>query len=148
MKHNVISIDGAKNIFQVCVLNQHNKVHFNKKVTRANLLPTLSQLEANTVVMEACYSSNAWGRAIQTLGHQVKLIPTPSLTYGHLVPPISGKQGGYLPGGGQSLFTAAESGPASGVAVNWSFEKRAGPAELPRAIITRCPRTRVHCKHE
>jgi transposase len=25
--------------------------------------------------MEACYSSNAWGRAIQTLGHQVKLIP-------------------------------------------------------------------------
>src|SRR5688572_28953484 len=75
MKHNVISIDVAKNIFQVCVLNEHNKVHCNKKVTRANLLPQLSQLSANTVVMEACYSSNAWGRALQAQGYQVKLIP-------------------------------------------------------------------------
>ena len=75
MKHNVISIDLAKNVFQVCALDQHNRVVLNKKVTRAKLLPTLSQLEANFVVMEACYSSNAWGRALQAQGHVVKLIP-------------------------------------------------------------------------
>jgi len=75
MKHNVISIDLAKNVFQVCALDQHNRVSFNKKVTRPKLLSTLSQLQGEMVVMEACYSSNAWGRVLQAQGHQVKLIP-------------------------------------------------------------------------
>lgn len=75
MKHNVISIDVAKNVFQICALDARNKVVLNKKLTRAKLLPTLAQLQAEVVVMEACYSSNAWGRALQAQGHTVKLIP-------------------------------------------------------------------------
>ncbi|MCU7849492.1 MAG: hypothetical protein KZQ89_16185, partial [Candidatus Thiodiazotropha sp. (ex Lucinoma kastoroae)] len=38
-------------------------------------LSTLRQFEPTTVVMEACYTSHPWGRAIQALGHTVKLIP-------------------------------------------------------------------------
>jgi transposase len=75
MKYKVISIDIAKNVFQICALDHHHKVQLNKQVTRAKLLDTLRQLECDYVVMEACYSSNPWGRSIQALGHQVKLIP-------------------------------------------------------------------------
>lgn len=75
MKYKVISIDIAKNVFQVCGLNTHNKVAFNKKVVRSKLLETISQLECDYVVMEACYASNPWGRAITSLGFAVKLIP-------------------------------------------------------------------------
>jgi len=75
LKYKVISIDIAKNVFQVCGLNAHNKVALNKKVVRAKLLETISQLECESVVMEACYASNPWGRAIQSVGFVVKLIP-------------------------------------------------------------------------
>ena len=55
MKCSVIGIDLAKNIFQICALDQHRKVISNKKVKRANLLAELRQYEPTLVVMEACY---------------------------------------------------------------------------------------------
>lgn len=75
MKANVISIDLAKNVFQVCALNQAQKVLSNHKVKRAEVLDYLRQFEATCVAMEACYSAHPWGRAIEVLGHTVKLIP-------------------------------------------------------------------------
>lgn len=74
-KNNVISIDLAKNVFQVCLLNQHNKIVTNKKVTRSKLLKEVLNLDATHIVMEACYSSNHWGRVFQQQGYQVDLIP-------------------------------------------------------------------------
>ncbi len=73
--NSVISIDLAKNVFQVCLLNQHNKVTSNKKVRRTKLLETVLNLDAKRIVMEACYSSNYWGRLFQHHGFQVDLIP-------------------------------------------------------------------------
>ena len=75
MNNSVISVDLAKNVFQVCALNKNHKPVFNKKVNRSKLLDTLRNLEANQVVMEACYSSNYWGREIEKLGFTVGLIP-------------------------------------------------------------------------
>jgi transposase len=75
MKNSLISIDLAKNVFQVCSMNDDQKIAFNKRVSRKKLLHTLSQFEPTTVIMEACYTSHPWGRAIQALGHTVKLIP-------------------------------------------------------------------------
>ncbi len=75
MNYKLISIDLAKNVFQVALLNQQNKLVSNKKVARKNLLHTLRQYQPTLVVMEACYSSNHWGRAIEKMGHTVKLIP-------------------------------------------------------------------------
>lgn len=72
---NVISIDLAKNVFQVCLLNRHNKITTNKKVRRTKLLETVLNLDAKRIVMEACYSSNHWGRLFQQHGFQVDLIP-------------------------------------------------------------------------
>lgn len=75
MNNSVISIDLAKNVFQVCVLNEYRVVVLNKKIKRQDLLKTVSKLEPNRVVMEACYSSNYWGREFQSLGKDVGLIP-------------------------------------------------------------------------
>ena len=73
--HSVTSIDLAKNVFQVSLLNQHNKVTSNKKVRRSKLLETVLNLDAQRVVMEACYSSNYWGRLFQQHDFDVDLIP-------------------------------------------------------------------------
>lgn len=75
MKYRTISIDLAKNIFQVCALDYNHNIKMNKKVSRSKLLDLIRQMESTTVVMEACYSANPWGRAIEKLGHTVKLIP-------------------------------------------------------------------------
>ncbi|MEL0630918.1 IS110 family transposase [Psychromonas aquatilis] len=75
MKCSVISIDLAKNIFQICALDEKRQVLFNKKVKRSELLHQLRQFEPTLVVMEACYSSNPWARRIEKLGHEVRLIP-------------------------------------------------------------------------
>lgn len=75
MKYSVISIDLAKNVFQLCAFNEKREIVLNKKVKRANLINALRQFPASLVVMEACYSSNPWGRRIMKLGHTVKCIP-------------------------------------------------------------------------
>lgn len=75
MNYKLISIDLAKTVFQVAAFNSDNSIAFNRKVRRNELLDTLRQCGPTHVVMEACYSSNYWGRAIQALGHDVHLIP-------------------------------------------------------------------------
>jgi transposase len=75
MTNSVISIDLAKNVFQVCVLNEHRVAVLNQKVKRQDLLKTVANLEPHRVVMEACYSSNHWGRELQRIGKDVGLIP-------------------------------------------------------------------------
>ncbi len=74
-KNSVISIDLAKNVFQVCLLSPSNNVVFNKKVGRNKLLETVMQLDAKRIVMEACYNSNHWGRTFEQQGFTVDLIP-------------------------------------------------------------------------
>ena len=75
MKCNLVSIDLAKSIFQICGFDDDRKVLFNKKVKRSNLIHELSKIDPTNIVMEACYSSNPWGRRIERLGHNVFLVP-------------------------------------------------------------------------
>lgn len=74
-EYKLVSIDLAKNVFQICAFSKINKIEFNRKVSRKAVLNLLRNMAPTTVVMEACYSSNYWGRAIKELGHEVKLIP-------------------------------------------------------------------------
>jgi len=75
MKYKTITIDLAKNVFQVCGVNEHIKPQFNKKLKRNELLDFMRQQSPTMVVMEACYSSHYWGRELAKLGHDTKLIP-------------------------------------------------------------------------
>lgn len=74
-KHSLIAIDLAKNIFQVCIVNKHNRVVSNRQLTRAALSEYMANQPPSTVAMEACYSSHYWARRFQSFGHQVKLLP-------------------------------------------------------------------------
>lgn len=75
MKVTLIGIDLAKNIFQVCGVNQAGKSVFNRSIKRAQLLTFLRTYPDATIAMEACSGSNYWGRELLSLGHDVKLIP-------------------------------------------------------------------------
>jgi transposase len=75
MQVNLISIDLAKSVFQVCGVNRQGKSIFNRSVRRANLLKVLAQYPGVPIAMEACSGSNYWGREFQNRGHDVRLIP-------------------------------------------------------------------------
>ena len=76
MKHcKRLSIDLAKDVFQICGLNTHNKTLFNRKTTRAKLLLEVVNIKPDIIFMESCYSANYWGRLFESHGFKVKLIP-------------------------------------------------------------------------
>lgn len=73
--HNLVSIDLAKTVFQVCRFADDNKVLSNKKISRNKLNQEIAQLSPTIIAMEACYSAHYWGRTFEEYGHTVKLIP-------------------------------------------------------------------------
>jgi transposase len=56
-EYKIIGIDLAKSVFQVCGLNQANKMILNKKLNRARFAEFIQQLPVSTIAMEACGSS-------------------------------------------------------------------------------------------
>lgn len=57
MKHKIIIIGLAMNVFQVCRVNQHTKTQFSKKLMRNDLLNSMRQQSPTVWDIEACYSS-------------------------------------------------------------------------------------------
>lgn len=75
MKHtNVIALDLAKNSFQVCEMSRHNKVVFNKIMTRQQLERYLLKHKVAIVAMEACGGAHHWGRKAKAYGHEVRIL--------------------------------------------------------------------------
>lgn len=75
MNVTLIGIDLAKSVFQVCAVNQHGKVVFNRAVRRKQLMLLLVQYPQAIFAMEACSGSNYWGRELQQQGFEVRLLP-------------------------------------------------------------------------
>jgi transposase len=71
----IIGIDLAKRIFHAHGAHIDGSVAFRKRLTRSQVLPFLATQPTCVVAMEACASAHEWGRAIQALGHDVRLIP-------------------------------------------------------------------------
>lgn len=69
-----IGLDIAKRIFHAIHTNSRGKVLKKKELKRCTVLSYFAKVEAAVIVMEACGSSNYWGRELQKLGHKVKLI--------------------------------------------------------------------------
>ena len=70
----LIGIDLAKNIFRINCVGENGKRVMNKNLHRDGVIKFFAQLSECTVAMEACASSHYWGRTIESLGHNVKLI--------------------------------------------------------------------------
>jgi transposase len=69
-----LAIDLAKNVFELYGIDGEGACVLRRRVRRAQLMPFVAQLPRCMVAMEACAGSHEWGRRIQALGHQVKLI--------------------------------------------------------------------------
>ena len=89
-KLKVISVDLAKNVFQVCGMNSRNKVVFNRTLKRNDLASFMANQEATLVAMEACYSSHYWARLFESMGHKVNLLPAQ-----HVSPFVQGNKSDY-----------------------------------------------------
>ena len=72
---NIIGMDISKRYFQLHGATAGGEPVLRKKLTRSKLLGFLAAQPVCRVVMEVCASAHHWGRQIQELGHEVRLIP-------------------------------------------------------------------------
>ena len=71
-----VAIDLAKNVFQVRGMNHAWKATYNRKVRREELMEVILSFPKNArIVMEACGTSNYWGRRFEEAGYKANLIP-------------------------------------------------------------------------
>jgi transposase len=70
-----IGLDLAKNVFQAHGADASGAVLFRKKLRRHQVLTFFAAQPSCTVAMEACGSSHHWARQLQSLGHQVRMLP-------------------------------------------------------------------------
>ena len=74
-KVSTIGLDVAKNVFQVHGVNEVGKVVVARKLRRGQMLAWFANLGPCLIGIEACGTAHYWARALQKLGHTVRLIP-------------------------------------------------------------------------
>ena len=75
MNISTIGLDLAKNVFQVHAIDDAGEVIVRRSLRRRQVLPYFAKLEPCLIGMEACGTSHHWARELETLGHEVKLMP-------------------------------------------------------------------------
>ncbi|MDG2175666.1 MAG: IS110 family transposase [Gammaproteobacteria bacterium] len=73
-KSNVIVIDLAKNVLQVCKVSNHGELILNKAVSPNKLKQLLSTSSPAIVAMEGSGSRHYWCRLSKSFGHEVRII--------------------------------------------------------------------------
>ena len=71
---NLIAMDLAKTVFQVCRVSTSRKTISNKPVNRAQLKELLVNSPPSIVAFEACGSAHYWGHFAQAHGHIVRML--------------------------------------------------------------------------
>lgn len=74
-KNTTISIDLAKEVFQVAVFNRAGKSALNKEVSAQKMCAIIDQHPGADIFMEACGTAHHWARRFTQQGHKVGLIP-------------------------------------------------------------------------
>ena len=70
-----IGLDIAKSVFQVHGVDAAGQVIIRRQLKRRTVLAFFQKLPRCLVGIEACASSHHWSRALQALGHTVRLMP-------------------------------------------------------------------------
>jgi transposase len=70
-----IAVDLAKSVFEVAVSEVPGRVSERKRLNRGGLAAFFANRPPAVVLMEACGSAHHWGRELQKLGHEVRLLP-------------------------------------------------------------------------
>jgi transposase len=70
-----ISLDLAKNVFQVHGVDETGTVVVVKRLRRGQVIGFFASLPSCLIGMEACATAHHWARELATLGHAVRLMP-------------------------------------------------------------------------
>jgi transposase len=70
-----IGMDTSKHIFQLHGVNAAEEPVLRKKLRRQDLIAFFEKLPPTVVGIEACGGSHHWARLLQSLGHQVTMLP-------------------------------------------------------------------------
>ncbi len=73
METNIVGVDLAKNVIQVCIV-KNNKTVVNKELSSEHFMNWLQTTKATTLVFEACATSNYWKQQALEKGHDARLI--------------------------------------------------------------------------
>jgi transposase len=76
----ILGIDLAKNTFQLIGVDKHHQVVMKRRCQREKLIEIVSNLAKCKILMESCGTSNYWGRTLEAMGHEVKLISPQHVT--------------------------------------------------------------------
>lgn len=71
----VIGMDIAKHVFQLHVVDAQTGEVTRHKLRRDRVTAFFANRQKSLVAMEACGGAHHWARTLQTLGHEVKLLP-------------------------------------------------------------------------
>jgi transposase len=74
MSISIIGLDIAKNVFQVHGEDAEGRVILQRPLGRNGMVSFFEKLPPCVVALEACGRSHYWGRTLQALGHDVRLI--------------------------------------------------------------------------
>lgn len=70
-----IGMDTSKSVFQLHGVNGAGEVVLRRKLRRGQVLEFFAKLPPIRVGLEACAASHYWGRELQALGHEPRLVP-------------------------------------------------------------------------
>ena len=70
-----VGIDLAKSVFQIHGVDESGQVLVRRQLRRGQLLAFFQKRPRCLIGMEACAGSHDWGRRLQEMGHDVRLMP-------------------------------------------------------------------------
>ncbi len=68
-------MDTSKHVFQLHGVNAAEEAVLRKKLRRQDLIAFFDKLPPTMVGIEACGGSHHWARLLQSLGHEVRMLP-------------------------------------------------------------------------
>lgn len=69
-----IGIDLAKNVFEICGLDENGEIQLRRRVRRETLLRAVGEIPACVIGIEACTGAFFWQRQLEVFGHEVRII--------------------------------------------------------------------------
>ncbi len=75
MQVTMIGLDIAKQVFQVCGVDESGAEVLRRRLRRGSVLKFFAALSPTVIGMEACSTAHYWARQLGGLGHQVRLVP-------------------------------------------------------------------------
>lgn len=75
MKSRILSVDLAKDVFEIAVADEGHKIQERRRLNRRQFQRFLQTQSPARVLLESCGTAHYWGRYAGECGHMVKVIP-------------------------------------------------------------------------